>query len=415
MIRTLLLPWLAAISPLLLWAQPTTPPIVDSTYLLTLDHELPSRGQLGGVTVDQLGYIYVANFRDAVWRISPQGEVKLITDGLYGSSGNTIDASGNLYQASFYSHEIHKIDRFGKISIYANKELNGPVGMIFDDDDNLYVCSCSGNAIHRVASDGTVTTLVEGSLFSCPNGISRDEAGNLIVVNFNNEQVIRITPQGEADVLTTIPGGGGNGHIVYYNQNFYITKIKTGQIIRMSPQGDYAAIGGMGSDYDSAGPALTAGFQAPNGIGVDPQTGLLYVNTLRGQWTSREPTSIKLKAIKLATINKILTYYLDAGEIESARQAFRAYFQDPAHSHEQWSPALTGLAWNYMTKRQISNAQVVFELTAEAYPEQWRSHYNLGEYYKIIGQAKQAKAHYKKALEKDPDNELIQGRLAALK
>ena len=47
----------------------------DQVGTLSLDQTLDAYGNLGGVTVDQLGFLYVANFRDAVWRISPEGEV----------------------------------------------------------------------------------------------------------------------------------------------------------------------------------------------------------------------------------------------------------------------------------------------------------------------------------------------------
>lgn len=63
-------------------------PISAST--LELDQELTSRGRLGGVAVDQLGFIYVSNFSESVWQISPEGTVKLLYDGLYGGSGNTM-------------------------------------------------------------------------------------------------------------------------------------------------------------------------------------------------------------------------------------------------------------------------------------------------------------------------------------
>ena len=43
----------------------------DRVGTLELSQELDARGQLGGVAVDALGFVYVANFRDAdtaIWR-----------------------------------------------------------------------------------------------------------------------------------------------------------------------------------------------------------------------------------------------------------------------------------------------------------------------------------------------------------
>ena len=38
----------------------------DRVGTLELSQELDARGRLGGMTVDALGFLYVANFRDAV-------------------------------------------------------------------------------------------------------------------------------------------------------------------------------------------------------------------------------------------------------------------------------------------------------------------------------------------------------------
>ena len=39
-----------------------------------VDTKLDAHGNLGGVTVDRLGFIEVANFGDAAWRISRSGD-----------------------------------------------------------------------------------------------------------------------------------------------------------------------------------------------------------------------------------------------------------------------------------------------------------------------------------------------------
>jgi len=46
---------------------------------------------VGGVTIDLVGNIYVADFGDFVWKITPEGERQVFGSGLYGASGNVID------------------------------------------------------------------------------------------------------------------------------------------------------------------------------------------------------------------------------------------------------------------------------------------------------------------------------------
>ncbi len=70
----------------------------------------------GGVTTDLVGNVYVADFGDFVWKITPEGERHVFASGLYGPSGNAIDNEGNLLQSNFYGDSITKIDRKGKCS-----------------------------------------------------------------------------------------------------------------------------------------------------------------------------------------------------------------------------------------------------------------------------------------------------------
>jgi len=56
--------------------------------------------QVGGVTIDLVGNIYVADFGDVVWKITPEGKRHVFASGLYGASGNPIDNEGNLLQSN---------------------------------------------------------------------------------------------------------------------------------------------------------------------------------------------------------------------------------------------------------------------------------------------------------------------------
>ena len=388
--------------------------LTDQVSLLKLDKELAASSGLGGVVVDRLGYIYVANFRDAVWKISPQGEVHLLTNGLYGSSGNTIDSKGNLYQSNFFSHNIVKIDRFGNISTFIDNGLNGPVGIVFDQESNLYVCNFSENNILKITPEKENSVFAEGAIFNGPNGITIDNQDNLYVVNFNNNKVVKIDPKGNASTFAEIPGPDGNAHIVFYNDNFYLTKIKSNQVFQGNQSGEFKLLGGTGKSEITEGPASAASFNAPNGIGVNSQTGELYINNVNGAWTSNEPSTIEISKIKLLTLTNILSYYLDTNNLEAAEKAFWDYHKDPFHAEENLGPPIGGLGWQYMVKRNVQASILLFNLINEAYPERWRPYYYLGDVYKIIGQPEKAKGFYEQALDKQPDNQLVIGKLKAM-
>jgi hypothetical protein len=56
--------------------------------------------QVGGVTIDRVGNIYVADFSDLVSRITPEGERQAFASDLYGASGNAIDNEGKFLQSN---------------------------------------------------------------------------------------------------------------------------------------------------------------------------------------------------------------------------------------------------------------------------------------------------------------------------
>ena len=67
--------------------------------------------QVGGVTIDLVGNIYVADFGDLVWKITPEGERQVFASGLYGASGNAIDNEGNLLQSNERKQNENHTDR----------------------------------------------------------------------------------------------------------------------------------------------------------------------------------------------------------------------------------------------------------------------------------------------------------------
>ncbi len=99
---------------------------VASVEVTTVTDTLPAA--VGGLTVDRLGHVYVADFGERVWKVSPFGEVTELATGLYGASGNAVDSHGTLFQANFFGNTISRISRDGTTETFA-AGFNGPVGI----------------------------------------------------------------------------------------------------------------------------------------------------------------------------------------------------------------------------------------------------------------------------------------------
>ncbi len=386
----------------------------DQVGTLELSQKLDARGNLGGVTIDQLGFLYVANFRDAVWRISPDGEVKELSRSLYGSSGNAIDSRGDLWQSNFNGHTITRITRAGDESIAVDEGLAGPVGLAFAADGSLYVCNCNSNTLSRVAQDGSVSTFAQSELFSCPNGVTFGDDGNLYVTNFNSLDLLRVTPDGEVSKFVTVPGGAGNAHIAFAKGFFYVTKIITNRVVKISADGEVVPLAGTGQPGHADGDAPQASFAHPNGIAISPQGDRLYVNTMIGDYTQPKPSQLTVRTIDLVTLTRVLDEAMADGGLEAAGNAYAEYKADPLRGKENTVGEMITYSYRYLSSMQIPEALQFFAMNADSNPESVAAQYQLGEAYRYTGQADKAVEQYRKALALDADHQLSQSRLAQL-
>ena len=234
--------------------------------------------RVGGVTIDQIGNVYVADFGDTVWRISPEGERRELASGLYGASGNAVDHEGNLLQSSYYGAYITKIDRDGRATPFVATGLSGPVGIaVGKQSGDVYVANCRGNTISRIAPDRTVSTFAASTLFHCPNGLVADDGGNLYVVNFRDNRMLKVDPQGRVALFATV-SRKGLGHLCLRKDRFYVTAYESHEIYEVDLKGTAKRLLGNGEQGIVDGIDAQARLSFPNGIACNPWVPWLYVD-----------------------------------------------------------------------------------------------------------------------------------------
>jgi DNA-binding beta-propeller fold protein YncE len=248
----------------------------------------------GGVTVDALGNIYVADFGDVVWKITPEGKRDVFASGLYGASGNAIDHEGNLLQSNFYGDSIIKIDRKGQAQPFATSGLSGPVGIAINEQTgDVFVANCRSQSISKIAKDGTVSSFAKSDLFNCPNGIAFDGEGNLYVVNYRDNKMLKIDPQGAVALFTTI-SAKGLGHLCFNQKDrFYVTASQSHEIYEVKLDGTARRILGNGERGMVDGADTKARLSFPNGIFRHPWAQRLYIN----EFVNETPASLPRRAI----------------------------------------------------------------------------------------------------------------------
>lgn len=259
----------------------------------TLETDIPfqSWGRLGGVAVDRLGFIYLSNFGEDVWRITPDGAVTTLAENLYGASGNAVGPDGALYQAEFYRNRIHRISRSGEHTIFAESpDLNQPVGIVFDAEDNLVVARCDGS-MARVSPDGKATTWVRSRLLGCTNGVALGPDGAIYVVTFGTDDVLRVSPEGDITLIATLTESEtnpGNAHIAYLDGWFYVTKLKTHSLWRV------ALDGGRAERVPVVNPDQ---IRYPNGLAAFGRT--LWFNVLEGRRNPPSDARLYLRSVQV--------------------------------------------------------------------------------------------------------------------
>ncbi|MEE8177783.1 MAG: NHL repeat-containing protein, partial [Acidobacteriota bacterium] len=192
---------------------------------------------------------------------APLGEVQAVA----------IDAAGNVFAADTGNNLVVKISPTGVLTVVA------------------------GNGIRGFSGDGGPAT---SASLNQPTSVTVDIAGNLFIVDKDNQRIRKVTPGG---TITTVAGNGDfgftgdggaatsaslnfpRGVAVDADGNLYIADTYSNRIRKITPGGTITTVAGSGSADPGAGgfsgdggPATSALLDVPTGVAVDG-TGNLYI------------------------------------------------------------------------------------------------------------------------------------------
>eukprot|EP01037_Dinobryon_pediforme_P011295 gene11295-11381_t len=281
-----------------------------------------------GVAVDAKGNIYVADsYNHTIREITPGGTVTTIAgtpqtlgyiDGpalsaqFYAPKGMAFDAQGNLYVADYGNNVIRKISTAGVVSTYSGNatagyvdgstastiEYNGPAGIAFDSQGNLYVADRGNHVIRKITPAGVVSTLAGTNnglktpgyvnatdllaAFNKPNSVVVDLKNNVDVADQSNAAIRQITISG--GVTTTLAGGPSQSDLLNLptalaidaSGNLYIVD-EGGRILEYTPNNNINILAGNSNVSGFVnGYGTAAQFSNPQGIAIDAN-GNIYV------------------------------------------------------------------------------------------------------------------------------------------
>ncbi|MCE7994007.1 MAG: Ig-like domain-containing protein [Roseivirga sp.] len=217
------------------------------------------------------------------------------------------DSSGNLYVASFSENSILKITPSGDVSgfigprkasfslpggdtdgVVGSATLNGPLGLIIASNDDIYIADNLNGKIRKV-SGGVVSTVVSG--LSAPNDVALDSNGDLIIVDSNDQTLLKYTIA--TSTLSTIAGGtSGNvddtgtaarfnsprSVVVDASDNMYVADYNNHSIRKVTPAGVVTTLAGNGTSGTADGSGSAASFKRPIGLDLDSDGNLMVAD-----------------------------------------------------------------------------------------------------------------------------------------
>ncbi|WP_295801703.1 putative Ig domain-containing protein [Mucilaginibacter sp.] len=222
-------------------------------------------------------------------------------------SAAVTDAAGIMYIADAANNAIRKIDLTGAVSTFAGSSsgisgftdgqgtsasFNAPSGITLDVTGNLLVSDYGNNAIRKITPDGTVTTFYHSTGTFGPAGLTIDGAGNIVVAAKDENQIVSITPSAVATTLAGSTSGytNGTGTAAQFNSptdvkidvagNFFVADYLNNAIREIDPTGVVTTFAGSnvngntGGYQDSVG--TVARFNKPKGLAIAPG-GVIYV------------------------------------------------------------------------------------------------------------------------------------------
>ncbi len=287
-----------------------------------------------GLAADPAGHVYVAlsyeNYVQTLMRdgkiITGNNDYRLATYSRDGASGNlgtptglSVDSADNAYFADLNTSNIRVVDPSGVISTLAGETdygvLDGagaiarfdrPAGIAVDASGNVYVADLASSTIRKVTPTGTVSTIAgtayatgstdgngPAARFNLPTSVALDSTGNLLVADYGNHTIRKISPGGDVTTLAGLAGqsgaADGAGNLARFNSPSGLVVDVSGtifvcdsgnQIIRqITPAGIVSTLAGAvvsGTSTRLDGTGASARFANPWSICADG-TGNLYV------------------------------------------------------------------------------------------------------------------------------------------
>jgi sugar lactone lactonase YvrE len=211
----------------------------------------------------------------ALRRLTLDGEVSVFASGFSAPNGLAYDSEGTLYMADNTGNAIYKITEEGHSETFVS--IVSPSGLIREwDSDTLIATTYAGDRLVKISPEGEITDFVNDPALNGPVGLCYDEDHQLYVANFNDRKIFKVYEDGTLSLFSDISTSGYLGFIAYRNGYLYATLFQQAEIWRVDNEGqDELWLGSVTGSMDGGPDEAT--FNRPNGIRFSHSTDTLFI------------------------------------------------------------------------------------------------------------------------------------------
>jgi sugar lactone lactonase YvrE len=304
-----------------------------------------------GIALDDTGNLFVANSgENAILRITPAGIATAIVhtefhkhprlfqamheQQLSFPTDVVVNKAGEVYIADTLNHRIRKVAKDGAITTIVGigtagfsgdggpasaAQLNRPYGLALNAAGDLYIADTANNRVRKIwfasSSGATITTVTGNGRYgfsgdggratsasiTVPRAVAVDQAGNLLIADFDNNRLRRVSPDGIISTVDAVKGVNGIRSLAIDRaNNVYLADARNYAIHKLSPAGVMTTMAGARpfggriiSPYgepEDGGPAATAWIGSPNAVAADAGGNVYFVdfanNRVRRIWAN---------------------------------------------------------------------------------------------------------------------------------
>ncbi len=231
------------------------------------------------MVIDSEGNFYASSFSagkifkyDASWNVTD------FTDFPDNAVGMAINSSDEIFNCDFGTSSIRSFLPDGSVNLNIS-QFGFPAGIIKDyNSEDMIFTKYSGNSIHRLAPDGTVTLISDAPGLNTPVGLAFDDNGVLYAANYETREIHRVLSDGSLEYIASVGASSVLGYINFAQGVLWATVLGEHKIYIVNPDAVDDVIVFAGSDAGTDdGDISVATFAAPNGILFNDTEDTMYI------------------------------------------------------------------------------------------------------------------------------------------